>query len=91
MSTILLLWVLAWNILAFALMGIDKAKARGNAWRIPERTLFLAAILGGSVGAIFGMSFFHHKTKHWYFQLGMPAILILQIIVALVITWRFVL
>lgn len=70
------------NLVAFALMGIDKGKAKRGAWRIPEKTLFLSAILGGSIGAIAGMQHFRHKTKHWYFKYGMPLILILQLILA---------
>ena len=60
-------------------MAMDKSRARKHQWRIPEKTLFLSAILGGSIGAIAGMYTFHHKTKHWYFVIGMPAILIVQI------------
>ena len=60
-------------------MGIDKRKAIKRAFRIPEATLFLIAILGGSIGSILGMYTFRHKTRHWYFVVGMPAILILQI------------
>ena len=68
------------NLVAFALMGIDKRRAkREGARRIPEKTLFLSAILGGSIGAIMGMRTFRHKTKHWYFVWGMPMILIAQI------------
>ena len=59
-------------------MGIDKSKAKRNAWRIPEATLFLVALLGGAIGSTLGMHFFRHKTKHWYFRLGMPAIAILE-------------
>ena len=70
------------NILAFALMGIDKRRAVRHAWRIPEKTLFLSALLGGSIGAIAGMQLYRHKTKHWYFRYGMPGILILQIVLA---------
>ncbi len=70
------------NILAFFLMGIDKKKAQMGAWRIPEKTLFLSAIIGGSVGAIAGMQLFRHKTKHKTFVIGMPAILIVQLILA---------
>ncbi|SMC54002.1 DUF1294 domain-containing protein [Papillibacter cinnamivorans] len=77
---IFLIYLAAVNLLAFALMGIDKRKARRSAWRIPERTLFLAAILGGSLGAIAGMQIFRHKTKHWYFQLGMPAIFVAELV-----------
>jgi uncharacterized membrane protein YsdA (DUF1294 family) len=61
-------------------MGIDKRRAIRHAWRIPEKTLFASAILGGSIGAILGMQLFRHKTKHWYFKYGMPAILLMQII-----------
>ncbi|HIS06103.1 MAG TPA: DUF1294 domain-containing protein [Candidatus Choladocola avistercoris] len=67
------------NLAAFVLMGLDKRKAKKNLWRIPEKTLFLSAILGGSAGAIAGMYVFHHKTRHWYFVIGMPLILVIQI------------
>ena len=53
------------NIVGFALMGIDKKRAKRGAWRIPEKTLFLVSALGGSIGTWVGMYFFHHKTKHW--------------------------
>ena len=68
------------NVLAFFLMGSDKRKAELGRWRIPERTLFLSAILGGGVGAIAGMQLFRHKTKHRSFTIGMPLILLLWII-----------
>lgn len=74
------------NLLAFVLMGVDKSKARRGAWRIPERVLFLAAIAGGSVGAIAGMFAFRHKTKHLRFVLGLPLILLLQLTAALLLT-----
>ena len=67
------------NAVTFLVYGIDKLRAKRGAWRIPEKTLFLLPILGGSVGAIAGMKVFHHKTKHWYFKYGMPLILLLQI------------
>lgn len=76
---IILIYLTAMNILAFGLMGIDKAKARKGAWRIPEKTLFFSAILGGSIGAWLGMYAFRHKTKHWYFVAGIPLILAIQI------------
>ena len=66
------------NTLAFCLMGIDKHRARTRQWRIPERVLFGAALLGGSAGAWAGMYLFHHKTRHWYFVVGMPLILTVQ-------------
>ncbi len=76
----LILYLLVMNVIGFSLMGIDKSKARKRAWRIPESTLFLFAIFGGSIGSIIGMYVFRHKTKHWYFVVGMPLILILQLI-----------
>ena len=74
-----ILWLVIINLTAFAIFGIDKKRAKKGQWRIPEKTLFLSAILGGSIGAILGMYIFHHKTKHWYFQIGIPAIMIIQI------------
>ena len=67
------------NCVGFAAMVIDKIKAKRGAWRIPEKTLFLLSIIGGSVGTWLGMYAFHHKTKHWYFVVGMPLILVVQI------------
>ena len=67
------------NLIGFLLMGIDKRKAIKHAFRIPEATLFTIALIGGSLGCIAGMYLFRHKTRHWYFVYGMPAILILQI------------
>ena len=78
-TRILLIYLVIINLIAFLLMAMDKSRARKHQWRIPEKTLFLSAILGGSIGAIAGMYTFHHKTKHWYFVIGMPAILIVQI------------
>ena len=85
----LILYLFAVNITAFALFGADKRKARRNAWRISEKALFLSAVLGGSLGAMIGMRVFHHKTKHWYFVIGIPAILVLQIIGCVLITNYF--
>ena len=67
------------NIIGFVLMGIDKRRARKRAFRIPEATLFLIAIIGGSIGSLTGMYAFRHKTRHWYFVYGMPFIIFVQI------------
>ena len=72
-------YLAAINLVTFLVYGIDKLRAKRGAWRIPEKTLFVLPLLGGSVGAIAGMKVFHHKTKHWYFKYGLPLILILQI------------
>ena len=85
---VLLIYLLAVNLLAFALYGIDKRKARKNARRISEKALFLIPLLGGSLGAWAGMRIFHHKTKHWYFRFGIPAIFVLQLALALWLTLR---
>ena len=82
-----LIYLIVMNLVGLAVMAMDKSKARQHAWRIPEKTLFLVSILGGSVGTWAGMYLFHHKTKHWYFVVGMPLILAIQIIIALVV-WR---
>lgn len=75
----IMIWLIAINGLAFLLCGIDKWKARRDRWRIPEKTLFLSAVLGGSVGFMLGMHLFRHKTKHKSFTIGMPLILAAQI------------
>ena len=74
-----LYYLAAVNIVTFLIYGIDKLRAKRGAWRVPEKTLFVLPLFGGSVGAIAGMKVFHHKTKHWYFKYGLPLILILQI------------
>ena len=82
MTKMILLYLLIVNALGFLLMLVDKRKAQKNLWRIPESTLFLMAAIGGSIGSIAGMYKFRHKTKHWYFVIGMPAILITQLALA---------
>ena len=82
-------YLIVLNLLAFLLMGLDKAKARRHRWHIPEKALFLSAILGGSIGAIAGMQLFRHKTKHASFRIGMPCILILQLALAAYFILKF--
>lgn len=83
--TILIIYILFVNIIGFALMGIDKYKAKKRAFRIPEVTLFIIAIIGGSIGSILGMKIFRHKTRHRSFFLGMPAILTVQVLMIIFI------
>ena len=73
------------NAIGFILMLVDKIKARKNLWRFPEKVLFLSAIIGGSIGSLLGMYVFRHKTKHFSFILGMPLILAIQIVLAVII------
>ncbi|MDD6101628.1 MAG: DUF1294 domain-containing protein [Clostridiales bacterium] len=76
---VLLLYLFFINIVGFALMGNDKRRAIRKAYRIPENTLFFVAIIGGSIGTNLGMKVFHHKTLHKKFVIGMPAILLFQV------------
>ena len=89
--TALLIWLAGVNVVTFALYGIDKHRAKKGRWRIPERTLLLLPLLGGSVGALLGMRVFHHKTKHWYFVVGMPLILVCQAALAIYLVHLYVL
>ena len=77
--TLLLVYFVSVNLIGFAFMGIDKYKAKKRAFRIPEATLFIVAIIGGSIGSILGMYAFRHKTRHRRFTYGMPFILLVQI------------
>lgn len=93
---LLALWLIAINLVTFFVFGIDKWKAKRKAShestrRVPERTLFLLAALGGSAGALLGMRAFHHKTLHKTFRFGIPAILALQILIPLGLWIYFVL
>ena len=81
-----LLWILVINFVTFFVFGLDKLKAKRKVKhervrRIPERTLFLLAAIGGSIGALLGMHVWHHKTLHKTFQIGIPLILLLQIVI----------
>lgn len=88
MKELLLLYLLIINAFGFALMLADKYKARKNLWRIPESTLMLIAVLGGSVGSLLGMYTVRHKTKHRKFTVGIPLILAVQIALAVLLLLR---
>lgn len=79
---LLLIYLFTINAVGFLLMLWDKQKAKKNLWRIPEVTLLGVAVLGGSLGCLWGMQTAHHKTKHLKFSLGLPIILSVQIILA---------
>ena len=78
----MLIYLCIINAAGFMLMLLDKWKAKKNLWRIPEATLFMVAILGGSIGSLLGMYAVRHKTKHLTFTVGMPLILALQVMAA---------
>ena len=76
---IVLIYLAVINVVTFFMYGIDKWKAKKSKWRVPEATLLMMAILGGSIGAWLGMKVWHHKTLHKKFRFGVPLILIAQI------------
>lgn len=78
----LFIYLVVINFIGFVIMFIDKKRAIKKKYRIPEKTLFLVALIGGSLGTTLGMEMFRHKTKHWYFKWGMPLLLIIQLILA---------
>lgn len=78
------------NIVSFALMGIDKHRARKGEWRISEAALFTSALLFGGLGSTIGMWHFRHKTRHWYFVVGMPLILIIEAAIIILILMHFI-
>lgn len=84
----LAVWLVAVNAATFVVYGADKSRAKKGRWRIPEKTLLLLPLLGGSVGGLLGMAVFHHKTRHWYFRLGLPLMLLLQAALAVYLTAR---
>lgn len=83
---LLMIYLVIINLIAFLTFGADKRRARRDKRRVRESTLFLLAVLGGSIGALLGMYVFRHKTRHWYFCVGIPAILILQIALPILIS-----
>lgn len=83
----LLIYLLIINAVGFLLMLIDKQKAIHSKWRIPEATLMTVAAVGGSVGSLLGMYAFRHKTRHAKFTIGIPALLVAQLLLAGLIAW----
>lgn len=88
LTAALLFCLAAVNVVAFAVYGADKRRAKKGKRRVPEKTLFLLAAVGGSAGALAGMRSFRHKTRHWYFVWGIPAILAAQIALAVWLALR---
>ena len=82
-------YLFAINIVSFFLYGIDKYKAKKGQWRIPEATLLMIAVIGGSIGAWVGMRLWHHKTMHKNFKYGIPVIIILQVALAVYLLTNF--
>ena len=77
------IYIVIINIIGFLAMYIDKQKAKRVSWRIPENTLFIITAIGGGIGTIAGMYLFRHKTKKWTFKIGLPVLLILDILIVL--------
>ena len=85
---ICIFYLVAINLVAFFMYGIDKWKARRSKWRISEATLLVVAVVGGSIGAWLGMKTWHHKTLHKKFRFGVPLILTVQILLLIYIFIR---
>ena len=79
MGFYIIYYLAAINVITFIVYGIDKLKAKKGKWRIPESTLLLLAIVGGSIGAWCGVKVWHHKTMHKKFRYGIPLIMAIQI------------
>ena len=84
------IYLVVMNVLGVAVMWSDKRRARLHRWRIPEKVLFGVSLLGGSAGTWAGMYLFRHKTKHWYFVVGMPLILVCQAALAIYLVHLYV-
>ena len=80
-TNFLYIYIVIINVVTFFIYGLDKSKARAGQWRIPEAQLIFLAVIGGSVGVLVGMKVFHHKTRKSKFKIGVPAILIIQLII----------
>ncbi len=78
------------NLVSFGLMAYDKRCAKSGKWRVPEKTLFLAAACFGGLGGVLGMFLCRHKTKHWYFRVFFPVLLAVQIVLLALGWWFFV-
>ncbi len=88
LQTIFLIYIAIANLTAFIMYGIDKRRAIRDQWRIPEKKLLLAALLGGAPGALWGMILFHHKTKKAKFFLTVPVLFVLQVVLFSWLFWR---
>ena len=84
-----IIYLLTINSIGILVMFIDKKKAQYGRWRIPEKTLLIIALLGGSIGTITGMYWFRHKTQKLKFTLGFPTILISEIIIITYILLKY--
>ena len=80
-TNFLYIYIVIINVVTLFIYGLDKSKAKAGQWRIPEAQLIFLAVIGGSVGALVGMKVFHHKTRKSKFKIGVPAILIIQLII----------
>ena len=80
-TNLLYIYVIIINVVTFFIYGLDKSKAKARQWRIPEAQLIFLAVIGGSVGALAGMKVFHHKTRKPKFKIGVPTILIIQLVI----------
>ena len=81
-------WLALMSLVLFIVMGADKRRAKKGLWRVPEKRLFWLALLGGAAGGVLGMRVFRHKTKHWTFVWGFPALALAQLALLVWLFWR---
>lgn len=86
----IIIYIIVINLISFFAMFLDKRKAKYGRWRIPEQTLLILALIGGSIGGIIGMYTFRHKTQKLRFSVGFPVIFILQIILIFLVWNDFI-
>lgn len=87
MVTYFIIYLLIINIFSFMLMYVDKQKSKKHKWRIKEKSLFISAISGGSIGSLLGMHIFRHKTKHNSFKIGIPIIFLIHLVILITILY----
>ena len=87
-QSLVIIYLLTINVATFFTYGIDKLKAKKNMWRISEPSLLLLAVLGGSIGALLGMKIWRHKTMHKKFKYGIPAIILIQVLIISLILFK---
>ena len=84
----IVIYLLSVNLITFLVYGLDKWKAKRDKWRVPEKTLILLAVIGGTIGALLGMQVLRHKTKHIKFTVGIPVILVAQLVLVWFLFFR---
>ena len=89
LSFLMIGYLVVINLITLFLFWRDKRRSKKAKWRTPEKTLLGFCAIGGSLGGLLGMYWFHHKTKHWLFALGIPLLFCLQVALGIFLAWKF--